>query len=939
MIRREFLGWERPALAEAAARLAARYRKGHVLDLGRVIVVVPGQRAGRRLQELLAFLAEDEKLLLTPPQVVTEGKLPEMLYTPKLPFANDVVQDLAWAQALRDLPEPERRHVVPHPPDVADALRWLELGKVLRRVHVELAADGLDFTAVNRIGPKLADFSEQQRWQALTRVQVRYHELLDQEKLWDIQTARLKAIEFREIRADCDIILLGTVDLTNTLRQMLEMVAERVTAYIVAPEGIADRFDTHGCLVPAKWCEALIPLSDEHLCQVEGPLEQADAVSEWLVNLNGRFRSDEVVIGVPDESLVAQLQRQLVQSGVRARWVEGVRLGETAPYRLLAAAVAFAGRRRYQDLAALLRHPDLEDWLGSGAIGAVSLPAQLDSFYNTHLPSHVRSGRALENAKYWPDLAPAVNRIEAWLGEASASHPLRVWGDVFRKILGSVYGNRTLHLDDPADEVLHRTIRKILDECDQLGSVPEALDALPMPATDAFRVALGELADEHLPPPADADAVEILGWLELPLDDAKAVIITSFNEGFVPKSTGADAFLPDRLRKELGVLHNDRRYARDAYATSVLCHAHQELRVLLARRDAQDEPRQPSRLVFACPDEALIARAQRFFAERKPVAARRLPGGASPALPRSRFEVPRPVPSAKKLERISVTRFRDYLACPYRYYLRHVKKLEVVDDSARELGGDMFGSLLHGVLGIWGRDPGGPRHSDREKVIVAYLNDLLSSFTRERYGQDRLRPAIRLQLEQARRRLPWFASHQAQAVREGWRIAYAENDEEDRLSGLFPGLEPPITLVGRIDRIDFHERNRTIRILDYKTGDNAETPDKKHRNKEGWIDLQLPLYRHLWRELKLEIPGVSKVELGYFNIPKARDDTSIKVAVWNDALLEEADEIARRVIRNIRAEDFRKADQPPKYSEDFAAICLENTRAPTLAEDGDGDQL
>jgi len=115
-ISRKFLGWDQPALPEAARRLAARYRQNQALDLGRVIVVVPGQRAGRRLQELLAFIAEDEHLVLTPPQVVTEGKLPELLYTPKLPFANDVVQDLVWARVLRELPADQRRHVVPHPP-------------------------------------------------------------------------------------------------------------------------------------------------------------------------------------------------------------------------------------------------------------------------------------------------------------------------------------------------------------------------------------------------------------------------------------------------------------------------------------------------------------------------------------------------------------------------------------------------------------------------------------------------------------------------------------------------------------------------------------------------------------------------------------------------------------------------------------------------------
>ncbi len=301
-IRRDFLGWDRPALPEAARCLARRYRHGETLDLSTVIVVVPGQRAGRRLQELLAFLAEDERLRLTPPDVITEGRLPEMLYTPKQPFANEITQDLAWSRALRDLPSEKRRRIVPHPPESGQAVRWLELGAVLRRLHRELAADGLDFLAVHSIGPRLADFSETDRWAALALVQQRYLEILDARQLWDIQTARLKAIEFKEIESDRDIVLLGTVDLNNTLRFMLEAVSERVTALIAAPETHADHFDAYGCLVPQAWLTEVIPLRETQLNQVDGPLDQADAVSDWLAMLNARFQTNEVVIGVPDES-------------------------------------------------------------------------------------------------------------------------------------------------------------------------------------------------------------------------------------------------------------------------------------------------------------------------------------------------------------------------------------------------------------------------------------------------------------------------------------------------------------------------------------------------------------------------------------------------------------------------------------------------------------
>jgi len=952
--RREYLGWDRPALGEAARRIGEKYGDRRTLDLGNLIIVVPGQRAGRRLQELLAFHAEDGNLRFTPPEIVTEGFLAEKLYTPKLSFAGDLVQDLAWAQALRYLTPEKLHHVVPHPPSAGDALRWLELGKVLRGLHVELAADGLDFAAVRASGPRLPDFSEADRWDALVKLQERYHEVLDAQKLWDKQTARLKAIEFREITTDCDIILLGTVDLNNSLRMMLDQVADRVTSYLVAPESLADHFDGHGCLIPEMWRDAEIPLRDEQLHQVEGPEEQADAVSEWLAGLGGRLRVDEVAIGVPDEALVPQLQRQLDQSDVKARWVEGVRLGETAPYRLVAVAVRYAGAGRYDDLAALLRHGDLEDWLdgalpkrkpigaAEGKKLAVSLPAQLDGFYNTHLPSRIRASQISIKAD-WPDLAAAVEWIDGWLREAADSHPLRQWGAVFCKILDTVYGGRTLHLEEHADAALYGTMRKIVEACEQGGSIPEALDTASLTAADAFQVMLGPLADEYLPPPADPDAVEILGWLELPLDDSKALIVTSFNEGFVPKSAGADAFLPDRLRRELGLLHNERRYARDAYATSVLCQSREELRLVFARRDVEKNPLQPSRLLFACNDAALIRRARRYFAGNKgPAAPRRLLLANNGPIPeKSPFRPPAPVTTEAKLERISVTRFKSYLACPYRDYLRHVRKLEVVNDAARELDGGAFGTLLHNALGAFGRDASGPRNSERKRDIGDFLNERLSAIAKEVFGREQRRPAVRLQLEQARLRLDAFAARQVELVQEGWRIVYAEDeadDEEDRnqLIVPLPANGTLIELAGRIDRIDFHEGRGILRVLDYKTADNGAKPEKTHRKKDAWIDLQLPLYRHLVRATELKRESAQPIELGYFNLPKRLTETGVSLATWDKDTLKNADDIAVAVICSIRNKDFWPPKAPaPKYSEDFAAICLDHVMSGPGLEDED----
>jgi ATP-dependent helicase/nuclease subunit B len=104
--------------------------------------------------------------------------------------------------------------------------------------------------------------------------------------------------------------------------------------------------------------------------------------------------------------------------------------------------------------------------------------------------------------------------------------------------------------------------------------------------------------------------------------------------------------------------------------------------------------------------------------------------------------------------------------------------------------------------------------------------------------------------------------------------------------------------------------------------------------------LQLPLYRHLWPSARLDAPTDCAVQLGYFNLPKQLDKTAVDLAEWDNSVLEDADEQARWVIRRLRAAVFEPPTRPaPKYSEDFAAICLDNVfSGPALGGDDEGGQ-
>jgi RecB family exonuclease len=178
-------------------------------------------------------------------------------------------------------------------------------------------------------------------------------------------------------------------------------------------------------------------------------------------------------------------------------------------------------------------------------------------------------------------------------------------------------------------------------------------------------------------------------------------------------------------------------------------------------------------------------------------------------------------------------------------------------------------------------------------------------------------PAVDVQIEQLRLRLHAFADWQARWAADGWRILHAEAVIEDGRAPLIVDGQP-MFLRARIDRVDVNENTGRAVIFDYKTSDKGKSPDETHRTKDQWIDLQLPLYRHLAAALNIEGP----VDLGYIVLPKTLGEANGHLATWTEAELASADEAAAKVVRGIRGGIFWPPQSPPPaFSEKFGPIC------------------
>ncbi len=461
----------------------------------------------------------------------------------------------------------------------------------------------------------------------LAEIQAGYLRTLDAVELWDKQTARLFAIRHGQCATARHVVLVGTADLNRAQRLMLDQVSARVTALVVAPASLAERFDEYGCLRPEAWRDGEIALRPEQIELADGPVEQAAAVVGAIAGFGGRYSGEDVTIGVPDESLVPYLEQGLRQAGVAVRHGAGMPVRRSGPCRLLEAVAEYLDGRQFSAFAALARHPAIEAWLSGGrqeAAGGLSqssfdengtVPfrsdclADLDEHHSRHLP-HRADFTSLPRHGSARRAYEAVERLLHGFGPEKRS--LAAWGEPLAEFLVEALGQRPLAQHVEPDRTVLHVCDAIRDVLRGLQAIPEAI-APRVEAVEALRLVLRELDGALVPAPTMPGAIELLGWLELPLDDAPALVVTGLCDGIVPASINANLFLPNELRLCLGIEDNDRRYARDAYALSLLAASRKDLKLISGRRSAEGDPLLPSRLLFACDEETISRRVRRFF--------------------------------------------------------------------------------------------------------------------------------------------------------------------------------------------------------------------------------------------------------------------------------------------------------------------------------------
>ena len=325
---------------------------------------------------------------------------------------------------------------------------------------------------------------------------------------------------------------------------------------------------------------------------------------------------------------------------------------------------------------------------------------------------------------------------------------------------------------------------------------------------------------------------QVLGFLETRNIKFRRVFILDVNEGILPDVKKEDTILSDAVRRYLNLPSYKEREQISRYYFELLIRGSRESHIFYV----ESANRTRSRFV-----ESLIWELQREAGKVE--------------LPNHRevfFRVdfsqddPQPIPKDDDvLEYLrdfvySPTSLDTYLRCPLSFYYRYVLHLREKEDIAGDLEYSEVGILIHSLLKEFFEEKRGKPLEITQRDYER-MDRLIDDVFSRRYGEN-LRGIPYLFKIQTKKRMKDLLDYH----RERMGGAVILDLEKEFTAELELPSGAKVRIQGKLDRIE--RRDGLIRIIDYKTGGSADTPNPRFVEDpmETWSkklkSVQLPFY-------------------------------------------------------------------------------------------------
>ncbi len=227
-------------------------------------------------------------------------------------------------------------------------------------------------------------------------------------------------------------------------------------------------------------------------------------------------------------------------------------------------------------------------------------------------------------------------------------------------------------------------------------------------------------------------------------------------------------------------------------------------------------------------------------------------------LPTQTLAPPQPQAGALRLRAISASSYEALRACPYQFFATRLLALQSDGELEQDPDQRDWGNFVHASLQAFHEARAETRAGSQDD---AALLQRCAETQMQRLARDLGENTAALLLPYrhswpnlAAQYLAWLAEDEAE---NSWQFQAGEYAPQPSGQLVLDAPEAPLTLSGRIDRLD-HNQAGKLRVLDYKTGSASALEKKLKRAGE---DTQLPFYALLLGEAAAQLHSASYLVL------------------------------------------------------------------------------
>lgn len=305
--------------------------------------------------------------------------------------------------------------------------------------------------------------------------------------------------------------------------------------------------------------------------------------------------------------------------------------------------------------------------------------------------------------------------------------------------------------------------------------------------------------------------LQIMGVLESRAIDFETVIISSVNEGILPSGKTYNSFIPFDLKLQYGLPTYKEKDAIYAYHFYRLLQRAKNIHILYNTEIDALNTGEKSRFITQLEIEGIHKINHQIV----------IPSLSSNEVSLKTIEKNNALLSVLKQvaqKGLSPSSLTNYIRNPIDFYNKKVLGMAEYEDVEETVAANTLGTVVHNVLETLYKPVVGENLTiENIKAMKPLVAKLVSKNFKKVYKSgDTTKGKNKIIFEIAKRFVSNFLDLEIKDLKNGNQIKILGIEMEGNTQISIPGLDFPVKLIGKVDRVDSY--NGTTRIIDYKTG-------------------------------------------------------------------------------------------------------------------------